>query len=142
VGNPTDDYSNADLPNDSEIVITCPALGEGGGGENSTPVTVYRVTVLEEALAPSLAATPTEPDASARLSKPSIEVAETTPSSSPQQFQKGDRVCHPEYGAGTVEYISDWMASCIFDAATDSLGHVHHNTRRSPNISELSHLQE
>ncbi len=75
-------------------------------------------------------------------SKPSIEVAEITPSSSPQHFQKGDRVCHPEYGAGTVEYISDWMASCIFDAATDSLGHLHHNTRRSPNISELSHLQE
>jgi len=49
VGNPTDDYSTADLPNDSEIVITCPALGEGGGGENSTRVTVDSVTVVEKA---------------------------------------------------------------------------------------------
>jgi len=80
------------------------------------------------------------PEPSPLPQKPSIEVAETTPSS--KQFQKGARVWHPEYGAGTVEYISDWMASCIFDAATDSLGHLHHNTRRSPNISELSHLQE
>jgi hypothetical protein len=58
VGNPTDDYSNADLPSDSEIVITCPALGEGGGGENSNPVTVDRVTVVEKAIAPSPATTP------------------------------------------------------------------------------------
>jgi hypothetical protein len=80
------------------------------------------------------------PEPSPLPQKPSIEVAETTPSS--KQFQKGDRVWHSEYGAGTVEYISDWMAFCIFDAATDRLGHLHHNTRRSPNISELSHLQE
>jgi hypothetical protein len=53
VGNPTDEYSNADLPSDSEIVITYPALGEGGGGENSTPVTVDSVTVVEKAIAPS-----------------------------------------------------------------------------------------
>jgi hypothetical protein len=52
VEKPTDDYSNADLPSDSEIVITCPALGEGGGGENSTRVTVKTVTVVEEAIAP------------------------------------------------------------------------------------------
>ena len=50
--NPTDDHSNADLPSDSEIVITCPAFGEGGGRENSTRVTVKTVTVVEDAIAP------------------------------------------------------------------------------------------
>jgi hypothetical protein len=45
VGNPTDDYSNADLQGDSEIVITCPALGKGGGVENSPRVTVARLEV-------------------------------------------------------------------------------------------------
>jgi len=49
---PTDDYSNADLPSDSEIVINPPALGEGGGVEDSTPVTVESVTVVEEGIAP------------------------------------------------------------------------------------------
>jgi hypothetical protein len=51
VENYPDDYSNADLPSDSEIVITCSTLGEGGGGENSTPVTVESVTVVEKAIA-------------------------------------------------------------------------------------------
>jgi len=58
VENHLDDYSNADFPSDSEIVITCPALGEGGGGENSTRVTVDRVTVQNNQM-PLTSVTPT-----------------------------------------------------------------------------------
>jgi hypothetical protein len=54
VGKNTDDYSNVDLPSDSEIVITCPALGEGGGGENSPRVTVARLEVSHAPSKPNL----------------------------------------------------------------------------------------
>ena len=49
--NHLDDYSNADLPSDSEIVITCPALGEGGGVKTPESMTVGSVTVVAEAIA-------------------------------------------------------------------------------------------
>lgn len=69
-------------------------------------------------------------------------LGENTPSSSPQQFQKGDRVRHPEYGAGTVDQIIGDMAFCTFDAARDSLGYLEHNTKRSPYLNELVFLDE
>jgi len=88
VENSPDDYSNADLPSDSEIVITCPALGEGGGGENSTPVTVESVTVVDKAIAlmPLEQTTSTSAD----------EAITPTPSSSP--------VTEPEPGS-VEEYL-------------------------------------
>ncbi len=68
--NPTDDYSNVDSQSDSEIVITCPALGEGGGVENATPVTV---APLEVSHAPSEPNTLTK--LSVHLSHPALQLA-------------------------------------------------------------------
>ncbi len=57
-----------------------------------------------------------------------------------QNFQIGDRVWHPVFGAGTVYAVVDDMVFGIFDAVRNSAGYIDRETRRSPYAHELTRL--
>jgi hypothetical protein len=52
----------------------------------------------------------------------------------------GDRIHHPEFGAGTLDQLIGDMAFCIFDEVRDSVGYVQRNAKRSPYVCELTPL--
>jgi hypothetical protein len=76
------------------------------------------------------------------LSRPAAPQATGTVTSSDavRTPKAGDRIHHPEFGAGTLDQLIGDMAFCIFDEVRDSAGHSQRNAKRSPYVCELTPL--
>lgn len=55
-----------------------------------------------------------------------------------QQLNPGDRIHHPEFGAGTLDQVIGDMAFCTFDEVQNAIGTFQLNAKRSPYVHELS----
>jgi hypothetical protein len=147
VENHLDDYSNTDAVGDSEIVITLEPERGGRGVENSTSVTVARLEVSHIAVAPTVNECNTQLVEHGTIDyvatenvRNSFSPVELTSSDAVRTPKVGDRIHHPEFGAGTLDQLIGDMAFCIFDEVRDSVGRIQRHAKRSPYVCELTPL--
>jgi hypothetical protein len=82
------------------------------------------------------------PKAIAPSSTPAAPKETASPVTESPQLQPGDRIWHPEFGAGIIDQIGRHIASCTFEEVQNSLGEVQRKAKRTPKVQELTRLDE